>query len=61
MNQLARYSVLSHPIFLNLLDVYDVPFHSAHGYLITLIERNAFHQRVGAYSLQMTSKAEKVI
>ncbi len=47
-------------MFLNLLDVHDIPFHSSHGHLVTLTERNSFQQHITVYSLQTATKEDKV-
>lgn len=57
---LTRYSVVGHPLLLDMLDIHAIPLHHHHGHLITLIERNQFQQQVGIYSLQLQTKYDKV-
>ena len=57
LNQLAQYKVFGHPMSLVHLEVLEV---DSPRHCLTLVERTQLQQRIKIYTLQTTSKEERV-
>ena len=52
--------MFGHPLFLESLELYDVPFNQTHKHVITLVEKTVLQQRIRVYSFQAVNKDDKV-
>ncbi len=59
-NQLIRYKVYGHPLFLDSIELHDIAYNSTHKHVITIVEKTALQQKIQVYSLQAASKDDKV-
>ncbi len=59
-NQLIRYHVYGHPLFLESIELHDVTYNATHKHIVTIVEKTALQQKIKVYSLQAAGKDDKV-
>ncbi|XP_064400266.1 pleckstrin homology domain-containing family G member 6-like [Halichondria panicea] len=58
-NQLIRYHVYGHPLFLESIELHDVTYNATHKHIVTIVEKTALQQKIKVYSLQAAGKDDK--
>lgn len=59
-NQLIRYQVFGHPLYLQDMELFDVPLSPTNKHIFTLVEKTITQQRIRVYTLKASNKDDKV-